>query len=66
MPIVELADLPPLLTCREVLSLVRVSKATLRFWIDNGTFPAPVMLSERTHRWRRSEVLSFLEGPDVA
>jgi excisionase family DNA binding protein len=57
-------DLPdhPLLTVRDIMTFLRVSKPALRSWVDAGQFPAPLVLGGRTHRWRRSDVVAWLEG----
>lgn len=49
-----------LLTPRQVLDLVRISKTTLYRLKNSGEFPAAVMLGERIPRWRLSEIEAWL------
>lgn len=49
------------LTSREVACLLRVSTATLRRWRALGRGPRAAWLSERTPRYLRTEVESWLE-----
>ena len=46
----------------EVLGVGAFSKSHLRRLIDRGEFPQPVMVGERSPRWRQSEVLEWLES----
>jgi predicted DNA-binding transcriptional regulator AlpA len=45
-----------LLTMREVLEVLRVSRLTLSAWVKAGRFPAPVDLGIRRSLWRVSDV----------
>jgi excisionase family DNA binding protein len=46
---------PELLTAREVCALLRISRGTLRRFIDDGTISV-VRLGARTHRYRRADI----------
>jgi prophage regulatory protein len=45
----------------EVLASVRFSSATLWRKVKDGTFPAPVKLSERITAWRADDVRGWLD-----
>ena len=49
------------LTRREVLGIVKVTSDTLRSYIRRGDFPAALILGPKSHRWRLSEVVSWME-----
>ena len=51
-----------LLTPRQVLDMVGISKATMYRFLRSGAFPAAVMLGERLPRWRLSEIEAWLES----
>lgn len=62
------APLPPpsdLLTEAEVRALLRVSRSTFYRMRRKGSFPKPVQLSESIQRWRRSDVIAHLAGPEA-
>ena len=46
----------------EVLKLVPISGSGLYQKISDGEFPRPVKLGLRAVRWKKSEVLQYLEG----
>lgn len=50
-----------LLTEREVLDLLHVSKSTLRRWLAKGEFPGPLPLPGRLKRWDVQAVDDWLE-----
>jgi len=52
----DLENLPPLLTRREVTDLFRISEVTLALMTDLPN----IILGRRTYRWRRDEVLRYL------
>ena len=51
---------PVLLTCREVVALVRFSRSTLYLMVANGTFPAPKKIGSKSVRWVAAEVNQWL------
>ena len=53
---------PRLLKIKEVLTLCGLSKSSLYASIRDGTFPAPVKLTERSSAWVKSEVMQWIEG----
>ncbi len=53
-------ELPELLTKQEVAALLRVDVRTLRRMVLAGEVPAPITISDRTDRWRRSTIESSL------
>ena len=62
-------DLPDLLTVDEAAALARLSKSTLRRYVADGLFPAPVLQGPangasggQLQRWWRHEVVAYLEG----
>jgi prophage regulatory protein len=55
----------------EVCELIGVGRSTIYKWVNEGTFPAPVKVSERAVRWRTEDIehwrgpvagLTFLKG----
>ncbi len=56
-------QLPLLLTKPRVALLVDVSERTIERWVQEGRFPTPVRTGEdrRTVRWRKADVLAWLE-----
>jgi predicted DNA-binding transcriptional regulator AlpA len=57
------SDLPPhdLLSNRDIRAYLRVSQPTLNTWVKENCFPRPLIIGRRTKRWKRGDVLSFLE-----
>lgn len=51
----------PLLTAREVGSLLRISQASLYRRMADGTIPKPVKLGSLS-RWPRSEILAAVKA----
>ena len=51
-----------LMKIEEVLALVGFGKSTLYKMISAGLFPRPVRIGLRAVRWRRSEILAWLES----
>ncbi len=49
-----------LLTRDDVSNLLKVDIRTLRRMVHAGDVPAPITLGDRTDRWRRSTIESFL------
>ena len=55
-----------LLNEREVEALLGVSRATLRRMVAAKRFPRPIRVGLRAVRWRRSEVLAWLDSRPLA
>ena len=53
---------PQILRLPEVLTITRVSKATIYRLLNTGGFPRPIKLGERCVGWHRAEVNSWLES----
>ena len=45
-----------LMTRNEILTLVQISRSTLRSMVDVGNFPSPVRVGRRAVRWRAQDV----------
>jgi prophage regulatory protein len=60
------APLARLLSQREVLALLGVSRVSVYKWRREGRFPAPVVLSTRTLRWREDDVAAFVAARQAA
>jgi excisionase family DNA binding protein len=54
-------DLPEYLTLKEVTNLLKVHENTLRNWDKNGTLKAIRIGGRKIRRWKKSDVLKFLE-----
>lgn len=52
--------LPSLLTQREVMTALRLSRATLLAAVSQGTLPAPIRLTKRVCVWRAADIISRL------
>lgn len=59
-PKVSLADLPDLLTIREVASLLRVSPLTIKRWGKKGKLPAIRINSRGDRRYKKGVVQKLL------
>jgi excisionase family DNA binding protein len=57
---VKLADLPDLLTIREVADLLRVSPLTIKRWGKKGKLPAIRINSRGDRRYKKDVVLRLL------
>ena len=49
-----------LMTNSEVIELLRIDTRTLRRMVLTGEVPPPIRIGDRTDRWRRSTMESFL------
>jgi len=58
---VNLADLPDLLTVREVANLLRVSPLTIKRWGKRGKLP-PIRINSRGDRRYKKESVLWLLG----
>ena len=65
---IDLATLPgnALLRKRQVLAIVPFSGMTLWRKVKDGSFPAPVQLSERIPAWRVADVRAWLASREEA
>lgn len=56
-------DLKRLISTAEVARLAGVSASSIRRWREeDASFPAPLLLGDRTLRWPLGEVLAWLES----
>jgi prophage regulatory protein len=51
-----------LLTIKQVVSLVGLSRSTLINRLKNGNFPQPVRLSARRIAWLESDVMNWINS----
>lgn len=49
----------------EVTARIGLSRATVYRMMEAGTFPHPLRLSERTIRWRESEIARWIDAADL-
>jgi len=58
-----ISELPPdaLLTAAEVAGWIGVHEATLANWRREGVGPARVKVGKRAHRYRKADILDWLE-----
>jgi prophage regulatory protein len=50
----------------ELLRRLQISRATVYRWLDEGRFPRPVRLGERTIGWRESSLSGWLAEREAA
>jgi predicted DNA-binding transcriptional regulator AlpA len=64
----DLDSLPPFVTKRELLQLLRVAERTLDRWVQADEFPRPTRYGcgRGVLRWRRDVVLKFLADRERA
>ena len=55
----------PLLTRNDLLKLLKIDIRTLRRMVRAGEVPPPISSADRTHRWRRSTIESFLRKKEA-
>lgn len=55
-----------LMTTVEVTALLRVTKVTLWRMIKAGRFPPSIKFGHRSRRWRKSDVIAFIESLQAA
>lgn len=58
-PVVS-ADLPQFLTAKECADIFRVAVTTFRLRARLGVYPSPVKVGVRSLRWRKSDIMDFL------
>ena len=51
-----------LLTCREVCDMLKVHRATVYSLMKTDGLPAPIKLGPKRSRWRRGEILEYLQS----
>lgn len=61
-----MADKSEYVSPKELAKQLAVTPETLLAWSDKGTFPKPIELGERSRRWKRSDVESFLNQKRLA
>jgi len=54
-------ELPEYMTLKEVTSVLKVHENTLRNWDRNGTLKAIRIGGRNMRRWKKEDVLKFLE-----
>lgn len=54
-----------LLLYHEVVELVRLSRSTVWRLARTGMFPAPLMFSPRSPRWKRSHLERWMEQKEI-
>ena len=57
-------ELPEYLTLKEVTSLLKVHENTLRNWDKNGTLKAIRIGGRKIRRWKKEDVIKFLESSE--
>jgi prophage regulatory protein len=50
-----------LLTVKEVMARVRLSRPTIYRWMKTGKFPSARVLAPSCVRWRESEITNWIE-----
>nr|WP_278985766.1 AlpA family phage regulatory protein [Plesiomonas shigelloides] len=55
---------PRIIRIKEMLSLLRCSRATLHRWVKNDLFPQPKMVAGKTVGWLESDYLTWLQDKD--
>jgi predicted DNA-binding transcriptional regulator AlpA len=64
VPDLQLSGLDPLLTAKDVRTVLAISRATQKRWGDEGRLPVPIRLRDDGRgclRWYKSEIIAFLE-----
>jgi len=56
------ADTPIFFIIREVCRLTTLGRSLIYELVKRGEFPAPLKLSVRSSRWRRSDVIQWIEA----
>lgn len=62
----KLADEPELLDIAQAAALLQVSQASLRRWTNRGQLPCLRIGGRRERRFRRTDLMAFLEEPPSA
>lgn len=61
-PLVAIDQLPDLLNVHEAAGLLRIPHSSLYAASKAGTLPAPIALSPRRLRWRKSDLVAVING----
>lgn len=56
-----LENYPKLLSTKELLDILKISRKTLQRYRQETDFPEPVKLSSRNFRWKLNEIETYLE-----
>jgi predicted DNA-binding transcriptional regulator AlpA len=54
------ADLPDLLTRRQLCELLQVNRMTLASWVRRRNFPKPLVRTPAAHRWLKTAVRRWM------
>lgn len=46
----------------DVMEVTRLSRSTIKTWVKDGRFPAPVKIGTRLVRWPESVVAEWMKG----
>lgn len=49
------------LTSAEVCRILKISRPTLKRYIEQNNFPKPIKLSSKNFRWNYEEIIEYLE-----
>ncbi|MGI3075806.1 helix-turn-helix transcriptional regulator [Vibrio alginolyticus] len=55
-------SLPKLVSINEILKSIGVSRATIYRWMDAGTFPTSIDISEGRVAWYEYEVIEWIDS----
>ncbi|EHW0695247.1 AlpA family phage regulatory protein [Vibrio vulnificus] len=55
-------SLPQLVSINEILKAIGVSRATIYRWMDAGTFPSSIDVSEGRVAWYEHEIKEWIES----
>lgn len=58
-------DLGALVRLRDVCKLVSLSRSSIYLRVAEGSFPAPLKLSDHCVRWRREDLEAWIRSPDL-
>lgn len=50
----------------DAAALFGVDRQTLMRWLKRGLVPAPLIHDRNVIRWRKQDILAFLQGPSKA
>lgn len=53
-----------LLRIEEVCSITSVAKTTIRLWVAQSKFPAPLRLSPTINAWRLQDITDWIDAKD--
>ena len=57
-----MTDIQGLLRCKDVVELTKLGTGTIYRLINKGTFPRPIKVTEYAVRWRRSDVMDWMDS----